>query len=185
MGEDDGEEAAEEMKTKIIRDPGCPTREEVDRHYATHMPFRSCCPICIQGKGKENPHHRSTGKPSGEKPTVGMDYKSFGESVTEDDKRTAIVIRDKSSVTTHAHVVGCKGTGDGSIVSRIVEDIDNMGYTDILLKGDGEPALTQVMEAVKQRRAHSTILVTRQPTIHRVTVRSKRPLTNSWVNLGR
>ena len=95
----------------------------------------------------------------GEKPTIGVDYKSFGESIRRDDKRTALVLRDRESVTTHAHTVSCKGTGGPHIVRRIIADIDGMGHTEILLKGDGEPALTQVMEAVKARRPQQTILV--------------------------
>ena len=91
-GEDD-EEAGEDARVKTLRSPGCPTQEEMERHYLTHMPFRSWCPICIQGKGKENPHHRKSEKTTGEKPTAAMDYKSFGESIIQDDKRTAIVIR--------------------------------------------------------------------------------------------
>ena len=70
----DGEEVnGEEAKTKVLKIPGCPTREELDRHYTTHMPFRSWCPICVQGKAKENPHYRRTGKSEDDKPTVGMD----------------------------------------------------------------------------------------------------------------
>ena len=58
------------------------------------MPFRSWCPVCIQGKGKEHPHLKKEEKVLGEKPTIGVDYKSFGESIREDDKRTALVLRD-------------------------------------------------------------------------------------------
>ena len=33
-----------------------------------------------------------------------------------------------------------------------------MGHTEIILKGDGEPALIQVMEEIKKRRCHPTII---------------------------
>ena len=49
-----------------------------------------------------------------------------------------------------------KGVGDGWIV--LMEDIDNLGYTELVLKGDGEPALVQVMNEVKRQRPHKTIL---------------------------
>ena len=42
------------------------------------------------------------------------------------------------------HACRCKGTEDKTVVNKIVEDIECMGYTDIILKTDGEPALVQV-----------------------------------------
>ena len=111
VGEDREEGVEEEIKTSLLKDPGSPTQEEVDRHYVTHMPFRSWCPVCVQGKARENPHYRKVGKTTSDKPTIGLDYKSFGESINEDDKRTAIVLRDKATVTTHAHAVQRKRHG--------------------------------------------------------------------------
>ena len=110
--DEDEDEVEENAGVKKMKNPGSPTREELDHHYLTHMPYRSWCPICVQGKGKENPHRRKKEKVIGDKPTIAMDYKSFGESIVEDDKRTAVIIRDSATITTHAHVVDCKGTGD-------------------------------------------------------------------------
>ena len=151
-------EATEEPIIRTVKDPGCPSQEERDRHYTTHMPYRSWCPVCVQAKGKENPHFRKKEKKAGDKPVVGLDYKSFGQSISEDDKKTAIVMRDQYSVSTGAHIVRCKGASDEYIVEKLMEDIDQMGHTDIILKGDGEPALVQVMEEVKKRRVHDTII---------------------------
>ena len=49
-----------------------------------------------------------------------------------------------------------KGTGDSQLADKITENIKNWAHTKIVLKADGEPAIVQVMEAVKRRRAHST-----------------------------
>ena len=37
----------------ILRSPVRPSAEEVDKHNAVHMPYRSWCPICFRGKGKK------------------------------------------------------------------------------------------------------------------------------------
>ena len=37
-------------------------------------------------------------------------------------------------------------------MSKSMEDIDNLGYTELVLKGDGEPALVQVMNEVKRQK---------------------------------
>ena len=55
-------EATEEPIIRTVKDPGCPSQEERDRHYTTHMPYRSWCPVCVQAKGKENPHFRKKEK---------------------------------------------------------------------------------------------------------------------------
>ena len=117
------EEIEEEAEIKVYKDPGCPTRDEIEKHYATHMPYRSWCPVCVQGKGKEQPHYRKKEKREGDKPVIGVDYKSFGQSVRDDDKSTMIVVRDKDTVMTCSHVVGCKGAGDEKAVDMVVEDI--------------------------------------------------------------
>ena len=44
------------------------------------------------------------------------------------------------------------------MVQRITRDLENLGHTEMTLKGDGEPALTAIMVAVKDQRAHKTLL---------------------------
>ena len=50
-------ENEEVRETKLMRDPGAPTRQEVELHNATHMPFRAWCPACVSGKARDR-HHR-------------------------------------------------------------------------------------------------------------------------------
>ena len=40
----------------------------------------------------------------------------------------------------------------------IIEDIDALGYTSIIRKGDGEPALVQRMKEIKRAGKHETII---------------------------
>ena len=47
----------EEAIVKEVRDPGCPTSEERERHHKTHGAFRPWCPVCVEAKGIEDPHH--------------------------------------------------------------------------------------------------------------------------------
>ena len=70
------EESEENPPMNTVADPGCPTQQEIDDHYKTHMPFRAWCPCCVQGKAKEDPHYSKKRKPSNHtKPTCCMDYK--------------------------------------------------------------------------------------------------------------
>ena len=69
-----------------------------------------------------------------------------------------MIVKDRDTETTHGHIVNEKGVGDGWIVSKLMEDIDNLGFSELVLKGDGEPALAQVTNEVKRQRPHKTIL---------------------------
>ena len=40
----------------------------------------------------------------------------------------------------------------------MLDDIDQLGHVDLILKGDGEPALVQLMREVRRRRVQSTLL---------------------------
>ena len=115
--------------------------------------------MCVEAKGIEDPHRCAQHGQGHEIPLVAIDYKSFGQSgENEHYKGTALIVKDRDTKTIHGHIVDVKGVGDGWIVSKLMEDIDNLGYTDLILKGDGEPALVQVMNEVKRQRSHKTIL---------------------------
>ena len=101
-----GQPCREEVLVKVIKDPGLPTEEEKERHDMTHNPYRSWCPVCVEARGKEDPHRRNKNKRVGSDgvPEIGLDYKSFGQEENEDDKATRIIARDRETVQTFVHV---------------------------------------------------------------------------------
>ena len=46
----DEEQGNEERRPKRIADPRKPSQAEVEEHELTHLPFRSWCSKCVQGK---------------------------------------------------------------------------------------------------------------------------------------
>ena len=52
---DDEEEA---VHCSPCKEPGQPTKREIEEHAVTHLPFRMCCPFCVQGKSKDDPHRK-------------------------------------------------------------------------------------------------------------------------------
>ena len=87
---------------RVARNPGDPTDKEVEEHNVTHLPHRSWCPVCVKARGKEEAHKKV--REQGDVPTVSMDYKSFGEASTEEDKVTMIVVKDETTGCVAAHV---------------------------------------------------------------------------------
>ena len=66
---------------KIESMPARPRQEEVDTHNCTHIPFRSWCPVCIEAKGKENPHRRTKGGREGKRWGISIKLGAYGESM--------------------------------------------------------------------------------------------------------
>ena len=138
---EEDEDQHEEAPLVIIKDPSAPTPKEKEIHDILHIPHRSWCPICIKARGKEDPHYKkNAGKAVQGKPVVSFDYKSFGQETDKDDKLTAIIIRDVTK-TIYAHICTAKGASDEWLVNRIVDDIDELGHIEVIMKCDGEPAL--------------------------------------------
>ena len=114
---------------KTAKDPTAPTSDEREAHNVTHLPYRSWCSTCVEAKGKEDPHYLKKEAEKCDKPTVGLDYKSSGQSATENDKAMAIVMRDRSARGTVAHICDRKGAAERWVVSKNVEDVAALGCT--------------------------------------------------------
>ena len=49
-------------KMKKLVNPRLPSREEVEAHEMTHLPFRNWCPHCVKGRGVESPPKSGEGR---------------------------------------------------------------------------------------------------------------------------
>lgn len=139
-----------------VRGPGSATQAEIDERDKTHLPYTSWRPVCVMAKGKEDGHFPGRSFEVG-KPIISFDYKRFGRDLKEDDKVTSIVSRDGVTKCTNAHIVTAKGALDTWAIDQILGDVDALGHAEVILKGDGEPALQQVLKEVK-KRIHPTII---------------------------
>ena len=82
----------------------------------------------------------------------------------KEDRQDIIVARDKWTKMTWSMVVECHGNGDTKVAKELAKFIDELGYSKIERKSDGEPALMDVVKRVKQIRAAETI--PRNPPAH-------------------
>ena len=69
----------EGLEAKIACKPCMPTQDEVDRHNATHVRFRSWCPFCVAGKAKANPHFKRDSDKVLSENVVSLDYAFIGD----------------------------------------------------------------------------------------------------------
>ena len=148
--ESDGEEeeAEEAVEPRPARDPGEPTVEERLRHESTHLPFRSWCRFCVQGRMRNPPHTGAGHSAPHEVPEVAMDY-CFLTKATDGPTLTVLVVKDRDSRAIMAHPVLCKGRLHQDTVEQAAQDVLRLGHrVKVLLKTDNEPALVDLRKGV-------------------------------------
>ena len=167
MEDEKEEESAEEEDEEPVycrpcKEPGQPTKEEMDQHAITHLPFRRWCPFCVKGKAKDDPHRKveQEVKEAGV-PIISMDYMYLGNQGERLEKEEqggvpTVVMRCNRSRVTFAHVCRAKGATDEWVVKKLAKDIDSLGYGSVVLRADNEPAIVQMQEAIKEQRTAHT-----------------------------
>ena len=148
----------EEEEVKAIRSPiipNTPSQEEVREHRITHRPFRSWCPHCVRGKGRASPHLPSSQKDTAsDVPKLVSDYFFIGrrrpsergqrdaeEAAAEGEGQTPIIVlKDTVSKSIFAHACPCKGAHE-AVISRLIQDLNSLGYRKVLIRTDGEPVI--------------------------------------------
>ena len=130
---------------KLARDPGQPTREEVEAHRVDHMPFRSWCPYCVKGRATGRQHRRIKEDPS--IPEFGFDYlhgadltgRLEEDEVEEEQEAPSaskiLVAKCQATKTVFAHVVPQKGVApDGFAIAKLRDDILWHGHSLCLIQ---------------------------------------------------
>jgi hypothetical protein len=156
------EERQEGRSVKGMRGPVKPTKAEKEDHERDHIPFRSWCAHCMRGKTKASGHRGEGDQERREKPIVSMDYAFLGikkgkdkeerkkleEEAMKAGNTPTLVMFDAEAKGIFTYVVDKKGADD-RVCRRVVTDLDNLGYKEIVLKGDQEPALASLMAVIK------------------------------------
>ena len=135
-----------------LPDPKLPSKEEVERHYPTHLPFRNWCQYCIQGKGKTAPHFQQ-GQCDDGLMEVRFDYCFM--STHGSPMCTILVAKEKSSKMTLATVVPMKGASLEYPIRRTMTFLKEIGLegADIVVKSDQENASKDFLNNIAARRS--------------------------------
>ena len=67
-------------------------------------------------------------------------------------------MRDNMSSSIGIHKTLCKGSADRWAVKRLLRDVETTGHFRIALKGDGEPAMKDLLRSMKALREQPTVL---------------------------
>ena len=125
----------------------------------THIPFRTWCELCVKGKSKSDAHGKDAGERAslGEDsiPRIGIDYtypRQSKDKRSEEGSMPIIVMKNSKDKWVSAFVVPQKGVCEYA-VKAVSREIQNAGYNKVILKSDQEPAIKELLQAVKRERA--------------------------------
>ncbi len=96
--EDEEEVEAGKRELRKLHDPLKPSQKEIREHQESgHMPFRSWCPHCVRGRGKEMQHRRKRDEEESGIPEYHLDYCFPGDE--GEDRLTILVIIERRTKT--------------------------------------------------------------------------------------
>ena len=81
-----------------------------------------------------------------------------------------------------AHVCERKGATDKWIVGKIIEDIDRLGHTEVILKGDGEPVPQEVLQEVFFKGFTRQFFRPLFHTVLRQTMQLRKQCRRTWAS---
>ena len=154
------EEDGRDMR-KLI-DPRRPTKEEVDEHDLTHLPYRNWCPICVKAKGKELDHRKSIDEPKGLS-EYSFDYCFPGDELGH--KLTVLVGKEKTTGMSFATTVPTKGASGKFAVDKAIEYMEEIGdhTSKVIVKTDQEPSIQFFVKDLIESRPEGQTIVEESP----------------------
>lgn len=158
----------EEARAPLVKkSPIKPSELEVQEHNATHIPYRSWCPVCVRSRGRNDPH-KAVDHEATEFPSLWMDYwfASTKAAKNKEEKKASeypclamFDFRDKGILSLLVPQKGLDEMGYAS--AAVIATLKSWDYekVKIIMKSDQEKAITAVVSDVKsKRKAESTIV---------------------------
>ena len=161
--------AAETMHLRAATSPQTPSAKAMEEHRSGgHIPFRDWCRFCIKGRGLEDQHRPAIEESS--IPVVGLDYffitagdikrkaelqyeksaagdESFQQDIRNGKVIKCLIVRCSNTNVIFGHCIPYKGAGEYQYVaSLVVQAVEWLGHTRLILKADNEPALHTLVE---------------------------------------
>ena len=160
---DEEQDAGDVRRMKKLINPRMPTKDEVEAHEMTHLPFRNWCRHCVKGRGVET-GHRKVAREEGGLPEVHVDF-AFPTSVVGTDGLIVVVAKERNSRMLLSEVIPRKGTVGKFAATRVVAFIRELGYgsAPIIMKSDQEPAILALVNDIAKYRAPAQTVLEQSP----------------------
>ena len=172
----------DERRAVAIATPEAPSREAVESHMLTHIPFAPWCRACISGRGREAPHFRQGGEETVATPVISLDYFFLGLTDSSGDGTTpTLALCDGNTTCSLGLMVPRRGPVPYA-VRGVCVFLQELGYTRMVLKSDGEPSITALVTDVQKEWAGDSKNFQRQliPRTTLLMITRQTELSRQW-----
>lgn len=158
---------------KVATGPKLPGADAVEQHRRLHIPYRAWCKFCVMGQGSGDQHRSG---PESTIPKIEVDYflinsgglkgrkelemsdEAVEKARSEGEVLKCLTVRCYSTKSIWGNVVPVKGADEDDFAANCaVTDILCLGHTQLILKGDNEPApqalIARSLEVLRIRTA--------------------------------
>ena len=128
-----------------------PSDQDIGDHEACgHQPYRVWCRACVGGTGRSDARKRRH-EEQNRLPVASMDYRFFSDGDDGEHTKGSApfwVVKVKPSMMIWSTLVQCKGVEDQAAITKTVELLNSLGYLQLIVKSDNEPAMFAFRDAV-------------------------------------
>ena len=130
--------------------PDEPSQQEIENHCLTHEPFQSWCSLCVQYRGRQDPHPASDHTSSGHS-LLSMDFGFCSRMEDESDKQTCLFLHDRSTKMMAAIPTPQKGGRSlQHLITETTRFVMGTQHKDLAIRSDREPSILAVVDGVKR-----------------------------------
>ena len=142
----------EAQQARGLRQPQQPTPQQIAEHNLTHLPYRNWCPICVQGKGRQDNYKKQQSR----QPIIQVD---FAYIKSQQDTRTTPVLTavDVTTQLCMAILVPDKPSMMDYMVNSLQAFILECGRTQGILQSDNEDTLNALLKATAAKVGSMTV----------------------------
>ena len=150
--EEQQHEHHEAHRARGLRQPQQPTPQQIAEHNLTHLPYRNWCPICVQGKGRQDNYKKQQSR----QPVIQVD---FAYIKSQQDSKTIPVLTavDVTTQLCMAVMVPDKPSMMDYMANSLQAFIFECGRTQGILQSDNEDRLNALLKATAAKVGSMTV----------------------------
>ena len=150
--EEQQHEHHEAHRARGLRQPQQPTPQQIPEHNLAHLPHRNWCPICVQGKGRQDNYKKQQSR----QPVIQVD---FAYIKSQQDPKTIPVLTavDVTTQLCRAVMVPDKPSMMDYMVNNLQAFVFECGRTQGILQSDNEDTLHAFLQATAAEVGSMTV----------------------------
>ena len=148
--EEQQHEHHEAHRARGLRQPHQPTPQQIAEHNLTHLPYRNWCPICVQGKGRQDIYKKQQSR----QPVIQVDF-AYIKSQQDPTTIPVLTTVDATTQLCMAVMVPDKPSMMDYMINNLQAFIFECGRTQGVLQSDNEDTLNAKVGSMTVRHAPS------------------------------